>query len=111
MKTTLETLLKQITPLPWRMDKDARGQIIAGEKRTCVASNPRSGNDLKWVEQGVLSIIYAQHAANVLPALVEAAKEYMEKCGINQSISGHRDCDCYGCKIKAALQRAEQIDV
>ncbi len=69
MKIELSELLTKISTLPW---KYRTGVATSGVDT--VMSNPRSGNDVDWVNQGDLSIEYATHAANTLPQLVEALK-------------------------------------
>jgi hypothetical protein len=98
MKTDLETLLKQCTPLPYFTEKVegyALMDIKAKEGAVYVTHNSHP-NDA----------IFLNHAANHLPKLVRAVEEYLiAQCQSERAQIEARD------KLEAALRSAKEVEL
>ena len=100
-KMKLKELLSKITPLPWRRD------VITGH---LLFSNSRN---LKREEDDIVKAraAYLTHAANVLPGLVNAVREYTKERDYQNVAACKKDQDRLEKLLLAELARAEEVEM
>lgn len=96
----LSELLKKVTPLPWKLD----GNHVTDSGPNSIAVTAEGWSDDQPNAQ------YMVHAANVLPQLIEAVKEYTKERAYQSVEACKKDQDRLEKELLKALDRAETLE-
>lgn len=121
----LKELLKLIPALPWHLavEEDSNSDGITenvaviydhenlGEEIVRTVTHSDAPDEGTVHEGAMLNAKYLHHAANVLPGLVNAVREYTKERDYQNVAACKKDQDCLEKLLLAELARAEEVEM